>query len=149
MKSEKFNYLYFLFGVLCGFLLGSSLEPQTGVWVRRVLAGIALCLVALFWRRTEAKSHRYHLEQWEELRLRGRWFFVITRYLLLRGIVLIVIFGGSAIFETWYAAPLLFLVAILVPLLLYLGVQEWNDCEKEFEIQSLRQTAEFISLKQN
>jgi hypothetical protein len=153
MKAERFEYLYLLFGILCGFLLGSSLDQETNVWVRRLLFTGAIFFVALLWRRMESRAHKHHLEQWEGLRIRGRWYFILSRYMLVRGIVLLVIFVGPALswlkFSIALMATLAFVGILLVPLLLYLGHQEWNDCVRENEIRSLRQTAEFISSKQN
>ncbi len=153
MKSERFEYLYLLFGVLCGFLLASALGPETGVWIRRALSGAGVLFVAFFWRRIEAKAHRRYLEHWEEFRARGKWFFACTRYVLLRGAVLFVILGSPTAIELKFSGSLIFvnvlLGVVLVPLLLYLGIQEWNDCEREFEIRTIRNAAEFISLKQN
>ena len=111
-----------------------------------------ILFVAFFWRRIEAKAHRRHLDQWDDLRVRGKWFFVLSRYVLRRGSVLLVIFAGPAAFETTLSATIVFnllFAALVVPLLAYLGNQEWNDCEREKEIQSLRSAAEFISSKQN
>ena len=44
---------------------------------------------------------------------------------------------------------LAFCGALFVPMLLYLGHQEWDDCLRDTEFQTLRKTAEFISSKQN
>jgi hypothetical protein len=153
MKTGKFEYLYLLFGILFGFLLGSSLDHETGVWVRRGLSAGAILFVAFFWRRTESRAHQSHLEQWDDLRVRGKWYFILSRYLLVRGIVLMVMFAGPYVsvlrFSVTVTFVLAFCGALLVPMLLYLGHQEWNDCARESEIQTLRKTAEFISSKQN
>jgi hypothetical protein len=153
MKTERFGFLFLLFGIFCGFLLGSALAPETGVWVRRGLSAGAIFFVALFWRRIESRSHALHVEQWENLRNMGKWNFILSRYVLIRGIVLFVIFVGPAVSELSFSVPFIVVLALggtlLVPLLLYLGHQEWNDCEREMEIRSLRKTAEFISSKQN
>jgi hypothetical protein len=153
MKTERFKYLHLLFGILFGFLLGSSLEHETGVWVRRALSAGAILFVALFWRRTESGAHTYHLEKWDELRVRGKWYFIASRYVLVRGMVLIVIFVGPWVTDLRFSGTVTFVLAfcgaLLAPLLLYLGHQEWNDCARESEIQTLRKTAEFISSKQN
>jgi hypothetical protein len=153
MRTEKSDYLYLLFGIFCGFLLGSSVGQETGVWVRRFLSAGAVIFVALLWRWTESRAHTHHLEQWEELRIRGKWFFIISQYVLVRGIVLLVILAGPAAFELRFSNPIMVVAALsgalLVLMLMYLGHQEWNECEREFAIQSLRKAAEFIASKQN
>ena len=153
MKTGRFDYLYLMFGILCGFLLGTSLDRETGMWVGRVLSVGTLSFLALRGRRIEARAHTDHLEHWEELRTRGKWYFVLSRYVLFRGIVLLVMFVGLPVSGLTSSVNVTGIVALvgtlLVPMLLYIGHQEWNDCEREIEIRSLRQTAEFISSKQN
>jgi hypothetical protein len=153
MKTERFEYLYLLFGLYCGFLLGSSLGVEAGVWFRRAVYSIGILFIGFFWRRIESRAHREHLDQWEELRARGKWFFVISRYVVVRGFVLLVIFGGPAVFEMRFSGTLLAVTAvtgaILVPMFVYLGQQEWHECQREFEIRAIKNAAEYISLKQN
>lgn len=153
MKTERFEYLYLLFGLYCGFLLGSSLGQEVGVWFRRAVYSIGILFIAFFWRRIESRAHRENLERWEELRSRGKWYFVISRYVVVRGFILLVIFAGPALFELKFSNPLLFVTAvagaILVPMFVYLGRQEWLECEREFEIRAIKNAAEYISLKQN
>ncbi|HTY57356.1 MAG TPA: hypothetical protein VMF59_01005, partial [Bacteroidota bacterium] len=112
-----------------------------------------ILFIAFFWRRIESRAHRERLDQWEDLRLRGKWYFVISRYVVVRGFVLLVIFAGPAIFELKFSDPLIFVTAVtgavLVPMFIYLGHQEWQECEREFEIRAIKNAAEFISLKQN
>ena len=125
MKTERFEYLYLLFGFYCGFLLGSSLGQEAGVWVRRAVSSAGILFIAFLWRRTESRAHRQHLDQWEDLRVRGKWYFVVTRYVVFRGFVLLVIFAGPALFELRFSNPLLVCHrdrgAILVPMFVYIG----------------------------
>jgi len=153
MKTGRSEYLSLLFGLYCGFLLGSSLGQEAGVWIRRAVYSVGVLFIAFFWRRIESRVHAEHLDQWEELRARGKRYFVISRYVVVRGFVLLVIFAGPAIFELRFSNPLLFVTAvtgaILVPMFVYLGHQEWQECEREFEIRTIKNAAEYIALKQN
>ncbi|HUI09332.1 MAG TPA: hypothetical protein VL221_03335 [Bacteroidota bacterium] len=153
MRSERFELLYLLFGILCGFLLGSAIDPETGVWIRRVLGAAGILIVGFFWRRVEARAHRSHIEQWDEIVERGKWRFVLTNYVLLRGFVLLVILGGPTAMEAKFYTTTIAVDAIagvvVIPLLMYLGLIEWNECRREVEIRALRDAAEFITSKQN
>lgn len=153
MRSERFDYLYLLFGMLCGFLLGSTLEQEWAVITRRMLFAGAILFIAFFWRRIESKAHNRHLEQWDEIEARGKWRFIVTRYVLARGAVFVVLLIGPALTTLQFSAPaisiLTFAGSLLIAILLFLGHEEWKDCEVEMEILALRQTGEFIASKQN
>ena len=153
MKSERFEIFYLLFGLLCGFLLGSSIDPDTGIWIRRSLGVAGILIVGFFWRRVEARAHRSHIERWDEIAPRGKWRFVLTNYVLLRGFVLLVILGGPFATVTRFSTATLLVDAVaalvVIPLLMYLGLIEWNDCRRQVEILALRDAAEFITSKQN
>jgi len=153
MKSERFEIFYLLFGLLCGFLLGSSIDPDTGVWIRRALGAAGIFVVGAFWRRIEARAHRSHIERWEEIAARGKWRFVLTYYVLVRGFALLVILGAPWAFEARFSPVTLMVdgvaAVLVVPLLVYLGTVEWNDCRRQDEIRALRDAAEFITSKQN
>ena len=153
MKTDRFEIFYLFFGLLCGFLLGSSIDPDAGVWIRRTLGAAGIFIVGFFWRRVEARAHRSHVERWDEIAPRGKWWFVLKNYVLLRGCVLLVILGAPAGFETRFSTVTLAVDAIaavlVIPLLVYLGVVEWNECRRHIEILALRDAAEFITSKQN
>jgi hypothetical protein len=153
MKIERFDYLYMLFGVLCGFLLGSSVGQESAGVVRRMLFASAIFFVAFYWRKIESKAHSQHLQQWDELEERGKWRFIVTRYLLARGAVLSVLLYGPALSTIRFSGVVLAILAfsgsLLIAILLWLGHEEWNDCDQEMQILALRQTGEFITSTQN
>lgn len=153
MKTERFDYLYLLFGIYCGFLLGSFIDQDATVWVGRILSTAAILFIASRLKWIEGKSHRRHVEQWEYLRAGGKWHFVIVRYALIREVVILIIFVGplesTLKLSLTYLSTAVFVGAVLAPVLVYLGHQEWIDCERESEIQTLRNAADFISSKQN
>lgn len=153
MKTERFDYLYLLFGIYCGFLLGSFIDGEAAAWVGRILSTAAILFVASRMKWIEAKSHRRHIEQWQDLKAGGKWHFVFVRYVLIREVVILIIFVGplesTLKLSLTFLGTAAFVGAVLAPVLVYLGHQEWNDCERESEIQTLRIAADFISSKQN
>jgi len=146
MSNTRFPYFYFLFGALCGFLLGSSLKKESSVIVGKVLFAVAVLLIAFFWRRVEATAHTRHVEAWYLLRPRGKWYFIITRYLLLRGSVLLVVLIGPIYLtlglSTFHFDYLVLVLMLFIFITLYLGHEEWSNCEREYEILVIRQAAE-------
>jgi hypothetical protein len=153
MKIERFNYLYFFPGVFFGFLIGSSVDQETSVVVKKYILALAIICIAFFWRRFESKAHRHHLATWEHIQQLGKWYFIITRYLLLRGIILSAILIGPAISTLQFSAVILKVLTLslipLVGLMLYYGLEEWNDCEQEAQILKLKQVSEMISATNN
>lgn len=153
MKTERFDYIYLLFGIFCGFLLGSSLDQESSVVIKKVVIAFAIIFVAIFYGKLEAKSHRHHLNTWEKIRSGRKWSFILTRYILLRGIILSVILIGPAISALRLSAVILWiLIFCLIPLfgyMMYKGHEEWNECEQAIHIASLRQVADSITSKNN
>jgi hypothetical protein len=39
---------------------------------------VPILFIAFFWRRMEAAAHKHYLDVWQKLRLRGKWYFIIT-----------------------------------------------------------------------
>lgn len=138
--------LYLFFGLLCGFLIGTSLDEEISVIVGRIIFTIAIFLLVILWQPIETSAHKRHLELWRTLRQRGKWLFILSRYVLLRGTVLAVIvlapFLRELIFNTTVSIILLLSLALLIPTLSFLGYEEWKRCEQEFHVLALRQAAE-------
>jgi hypothetical protein len=153
MKTERFGYLYMLFGLLCGFLLGSSLDQHSTMLFRRILSALAILFVAIFWGLIDAKAHTHHLEQWDTLRVSGKRYFILTRYVLLRGTILSTILIGPAITALKFSSSVIVILTLsglpLIGILLYFGHQEWNECEQEIQIRDLKRTAELILSRKN
>jgi hypothetical protein len=146
MRSTRFPYIDFLFGVLCGFLLGSSLDKTLSAIAGKVIFGAAILVIAVFWRRAEATAHTRHVESWQSHRQRGKRRFVIVNYLFLRGgVLLVVLLGplwGTLGFSTedrGYLATVILMLAIIT---VYLGREEWDTCEQEHKALTLKHAAE-------
>jgi hypothetical protein len=153
MKTERFGYLYLLFGGLCGFLLGSTIGEESAIMVRRMLFAALILFIAFSWRGIEARAHQKHLEHWDDLELGGKWRFILAHYLMFRGFVFFLLLVAPAITSMHFSGAALGMLAfagsLLVAILLYLGNEEWNECSQEMEILALRQTGEYITSQQN
>ncbi len=138
--------IVFLAGTLCGLLIGMGVDKGWSAILSRVLWTGSIIVISLFWQRIEGVAHLRHMGTWAIRRVRGKRYFILTRYLILRGAILFVITVGPSyviapqpLFFSWIT---LGAVAAFVLLFTYLGNEEWNRCEDEFEIQALRLAAE-------
>jgi hypothetical protein len=137
---------YVLIGFIAGFGFGVITERMSALSFERIAFLVGFVAVIALWQWSEHASHRRNLDKWKNIRLRGKWYFIATRYLITRAIIVMVLmvvpfwsvlrFSGDALL----ALVLTYLMAILT--LAFLGYQEWSTCEQEYEILSLRKTAE-------
>ncbi len=138
--------LVFSAGLLCGLLIGMAIDRGWSPIISKMLWVGSIVVISLFWQRVEAAAHIRHMYTWAIRRVRGKWRFIITRYILLRGSILFVITMGPSYVNA--SLPFLFswvtfgVVAAFVLLFAYLGYEEWSSCEEDFEIQALRLAAE-------
>jgi hypothetical protein len=146
MKDKSFIIFYLFLGLYCGFLLGASLDKGSSLLIGKILYAAAILLVGLFGRRIDQRSHQHHMEVWHELRRKGKWYFVLTRYVLWRGGILLLLFGApvSSVmrFEATVVKVLALVAGVLVLMMVFLGHIEWRYCEEDFEILALKRAAE-------
>ncbi len=138
--------LYFAAGLFCGLLLGPTIDKTWAGILVRFLSGMTVVVVALFWHRIESSAHKRHMETWPIRRVRGKWRFVLTRYVFFRGTLLFLatIAPSFASFKFSSMVPIVVFAAYVGSSLifLYLGHEEWTRCEEEYEIKALRLAAE-------
>jgi hypothetical protein len=151
MKNKVFPFVYVFFGFYCGYLVGAYIDREFSILVWRILYASAILVVGLFWRRIDQQSHQYHLEIWTNLRRRGKWYFVLTRYVLLRGLTLLLVFGAPLYFDSKFhgvAGRMLALIGgVLVLMMLLLGHIEWRYCVQDIEILAIKRVAEKAKLE--
>lgn len=146
MKERVFPILYIFIGLYCGFLLGAFLDPDLSAAVAKGLYATAILILVLFWRRIDQRMHQRHVQNWVELRRKGRWYFIVTRYVLLRGGILLAIFGGPLLLKIRFVGAVIpflaFSVVVLIVLMTLLGLVEWRYCEQDCEILALKRAAQ-------
>ncbi len=151
--SRPLSLLYFFFGLLCGLLVGVSLDKRWSDVVAKIISAGAIILMTFFWRRIESFAHKRYLETWATRRSRGKWFFVLTDYVLIRGTILFVAAAGPMLptltFTTYTVSIILASVVVLALLLTYLGHEAWTACEQDYAVQVLRQAAEQSRIESN
>ena len=146
MIDKSTTFFYFFFGLLCGFLLGASLDKDASITVGKVLFALVVIVIAVFSRRIESLAHKHHMQKWSALQSRGQFYFILTRYVLLRGSVFVIILVGPLMPALDHSALVLTILALaFVPLavmLSYVGHEEWLTCEQDYQVMVLRQAAE-------
>jgi len=151
--SRSLSFLYFFFGLLCGLLFGVSLDKRWSDVVTKIISAGVITLMAFFWWRIESFAHKRYLETWTTRRSRGKWLFVFTEYVLIRGAVFFVAVAGPMLptltLTTYTVSILLGSVAALILLLTYLGHESWTACEQDYAVQVLRQAAEQSRIESN
>lgn len=126
----KMTYTSFAIGVLYGFGLGVLLDNADLVNMTSLSLLVVFLILVPSAGWLEARNHSRRVENWEQIRKQGKFMFVITRYVLLRGgimaaILMYALRGGIASeLVQEITAP------VLIVALGILGFQEWENCEK-------------------
>jgi hypothetical protein len=150
---KSFSVFYFFSGLLVGLLLGLSISKEWSTVLLRLLASCTIIVVALFWRRIESLAHKRYLETWSVRKTAGRWRFIITQYVLIRGSALTAAVVVPALPTLILTTDTLFVIlatlVVLVLLLIYLGYESWTECEEDYRVHLLRQAAEQSRISSN
>lgn len=110
-----------------------------GNWVGivvSVLAGEAVGVIFLLFEKT---SHKRHVMKWDTHRRRGRLYFVVIHYVLIRGMLLAILCAFIPFFVFKVGANIGLMGALLVTLLVlgtfaYVGTIEWQRCQEDFSV---------------
>lgn len=152
-SSKSLSLLYFFFGLLCGLFIGVLLDKGWSDVVTKCISSGAIIVIALFWHRIESVAHKRYLETWSIRRSRGKWHFILTEYVLIRGSILFVVTAGPLLpmlrFTETTAVILFASIVTLALLLIYLGYEAWTRCDQDYEIQVLRRAAEQLRTERN
>jgi len=153
MKNKYFSIYFIAFVFLEGLALGSVINKYTGALLSRIITGISLLVLAFYGRRIETAFHRSDMESWQSLRLRGKSYFILTRYIFARGIILSMVFFVpllTSIQSYKTAATILFFGYCILSMFLWmLGRYEWNNCETEYTVSLLKDAGQQVRLMQN
>ena len=156
MKNQKpisLIPIQILLGIMIGFMIAIALGNEYSIFVLRGFIVVSIILMAKYGKRIELTLHEINLNNWNHLRSLNKWNFVITRYALLRAIVLFAIFVVPILLKVrvsllvFIASASMFI--LLGAILSYFGSNEWNDCEREYAIQQLRVKGEQLRAVQN
>ncbi|HUI65703.1 MAG TPA: hypothetical protein VL126_12755 [Bacteroidota bacterium] len=146
MGPSKASFWYLLIGLVVGFLLGSCMADGLLSVANKAVTALAIIFLALFGRKMDAFEHLRNLTFWEAIRQHGRLQFIMIRYLILRGGILttIILLPLLKTFYTWTQSEGWFalIAAIVLMTVIYLGNEEWKNCEREYETRLLRHAAE-------
>jgi hypothetical protein len=134
-------YAYFAVGLIYGFGLGVLLDESNLVNLTSLslLIGSLILIPALGW--LETRTHRRRIAAWGRIRETGKFAFIGTWYVLLRG----GIFSGVLMLSLRGTGPSWPIYEVGVPVVLLalfiVGSEEWKDCEREYRIKLRRVSA--------
>ena len=152
-ETKSMLPFYLAFAFVCGFLLGGSLPREDAIIISRMILGGAIVVTALFGKRIERYAHSNQMSRWSAVRARGKWFFIVTQYLLLRGAVVFVLFFVPLLRSMSFSNSVLALSVtagvVLISALTYFGIEEWNRNEQEFQIGLLKSAGEQLRIVRN
>ena len=152
-NTKSLSYFYVSFGFACGFLLCATLTKEVATVASRLLLALMVLALIVFGRKLEATVHDIHVQNWSLIRARGKWHFIITRYILMRALVLFTLFIAPLLKEVNVSSVILSMamgmVVLLASILGYFGLDEWNNCERDFAIQLLKNAGEQVRIAQN
>jgi|GEM_PF-2329070 len=147
MKRSTIWTVFFC-GSVFGFVLCFVMQQQSPITFAWLVPAMVFCVAIWFLIWAEEWTHAERLARWEIIRRRGKWFFIVSRYVLLRGLVLIIVYAAPAYFSPGlHAVALVSLLVLIVTLIL--GHQEWTDCENQYRIDTLRKSAVILKAIQN
>jgi len=153
MKIKSLSPFYLFFGLACGLLIGTLLDRQVSVILSKVVYIVSIIVIAIFGRQIDVALHNSDLQYWHILRNRSKWYFVLTRYILLRGFVLFTLFAIPMVSGLTYSGIVFIALAIsfavIAAFLTYFGLAEWNNCEQDYTIRLLKNAGEQARIVQN
>jgi hypothetical protein len=128
----KTAYTNFALGLLYGFGLGVLLDQASLVNLTSfsLLIAFLVLVPALGW--LESYNHRRRVENWPRIQAQGKFRFVITRYVLLRGGIIAALLMYSLRDRIGFGLIHEIAIPVLIVAVAIVGFQEWANCEKAF-----------------
>ena len=144
---------YLFVGFIGGFLFAAHTPIIVSTIAARILAFIAIIGLVLFGKQLDSALLELDIQNWSSLRNRGKWYFVATRYVLIRGFVLSMVFVLPSFAEVTFSNTILLATSagylVLAIVLTYFGLVQRRASEQEYAIRLLRKAGEQVRLAQN
>ncbi len=153
MKIRSLSPFYLFFGLACGVLLGTFLGHEASVIISKIVFFLSIIVIAVFGKQIDAALHNFDLQDWHILRNRSKWYFVLTRFILLRGIVLFTLLALPMVSTVRFSITIFIALAlsfvVIAVILAFFGLGEWNNCEEDYTIRLLKNAGEQARIAQN
>lgn len=147
MKNKK-SMIYLVIGVLVGFVVGSPAHQAAGFPLRRLVYFLIAIIAVMFYMWFENTSQARHMSKWESHQSRGKAFFIVSHYVLARGVPIVFIFIAPFTLQVRFSAfaipVLIFPAFIAFVTIIMLGYQEWSRCQVDSSARLLRKDAERV-----
>ena len=146
--NKPLAYTYFIAGIIFCVCLYLIMQRSVLPVLTRSLLVAGYFIAIIFWRWIEKRLHKGHIQLWKHIRQNGKLTFIVTRYILLRGIILILIFIVPSYSAVNIQAIMMFVI-LFISLTSILGNQEWSDCENQYQATLLHDAATSLRVIQN
>lgn len=156
MKNAKFTSiapLLLFLGFVIGFLLATVIPKEVSFIGAKLIVLVSIIGISFFGKSIDTILHNHSMEYWTTFSSKGKWYFIATRYIVLRGIVLFLLFVFPLLVSVRLSVIVLFAAVcgyiFFAVFLSYFGIEEWKRCEHENVIRSLKETGERLRAVQN
>ena len=150
---KSLSVFYFFGGLLVGLLIGLSVSRELSAAVAKIVSAGLIILFSLSWRRIESLTRKRYLESWSFRRAQGKWRFILTHYVLIKGTIIYLAVSApmipALVFTTENLMIILSTIVLLAFLMVYLGHEVWTQCEEDYTIKVLREAAERSRIASN
>jgi hypothetical protein len=126
---------YIILGVIVGYGIGvtSQSKGDTLLSLERLLILLIVTLTLGLWFWFESGGRERRLKKWDKIRTGGKWRFIVIRYMIIRGILVLAFLFVPAFFYAGASYPILLMLAISIVVvslvMAYIGNQEWLETE--------------------
>jgi hypothetical protein len=127
----KTAYTNFAVGVLYGFGLGVIVSQANLVSVASFSLLLAFLVGVPFIVWSEMYVHRLRRKNWAHIQEQGKFMFIFSRYVLMRGGIATAILLFATVGSIASALVREVVIPILLVTLAYIGHQEWENCSRE------------------
>ena len=150
---KSLSVFYFFAGLLVGLLIGLSVSRELSAAAAKIVSSGIIILISLFWRRIESLTRERYLETWSFRRAQGKWKFILTHYVLIRGTFIYLAISApmipALVLTIVNLVIILSTVVLLALLMVYLGHEVWTQCEQDYTVKVLREAAKQSQIASN
>ncbi len=126
------TYTVFAVGLLYGFGLGVLLDAASLVNMTSFSLLIAFLVLVPALGQLESYNHRKRVENWARIQAQGKFMFIVSRYMLLRGGIIMTVLMYALRDRITSGLVQEITIPVLMVAVGLVGFQEWENCERAF-----------------
>ena len=133
---------YIILGVIVGYGIGVTSHSQGDALLslERLLVPLTVIVALGLWFWFESGGRNRRLKKWDTIRTGGKWRFIVVRYIIIRGILILAFLFVPAFVYTGASEPILIMftvsMVVVTIVMAYIGNQEWLVTELTYHERS-------------